>query len=408
MFRVRRKNPAKFNQLLKERHERKHDMVVPSDHLEMTEEGLYRVVDAPLPESLEETLRELGVDVTGDEFGHANLPYKVTKTAHSHVCQRLPLPAFKRSYDYMRQDEPEMLADVVNHYLRDIQRNLFIRTYRPENEDGTERGILRAVLSDSYGLIDNWAVFQRAAKTLRELEMPARIQCNLSQRNMWVQFSLPEMGMRADDFVADYENPHPEKAPYRDVDPSNYPHSWVYPGFLLRNSEVGAGAFEIRPRLVTMVCSNGTVRRDDALRKIHIGSQMDHGAVPFTEEIRRKTMKLTDEQVREAVKHFTSEEYMMDVINDVLGKDANKMLENPKEAVVNTADELEMTEEEESELFNYFMDGKSRKRSAIPQSVSAMAQTIPDPDRAYELESKAWDVLDHMDRLDRPVEETAS
>lgn len=398
---ARNKDVYTFAQILKKQSHQKHDIVVPSSHLRMTDDGHFVIQDAPLPEGLAETLRSAGISTS--EENRATLPYRALNVGHSSLVQKLPIPAFKRPYDFMHEDNPKLLARVVNNYLNEMNKNLLVRTFRPVDEESGERGILRAVLSDRYEVIDNFDIFMRALKSIRELGLSPNINASISERNMWVEFKLPDMGVKAADFVGDYRNPHPDGSPNNDDIDGN---RFVYPGFLLRNSEVGAGAFEIKPRLVLQICSNGIVRSKDALRKVHLGAEMSSGVVDFGEEVRRKAMELADAQVKKAVETFASEEYLHDAISDIMGDGADIMLEHPKEALSNSASALGMTEDEENDLFDFFMRGGSQKRAAVPQAVTAMTQHMEDPDRAYELEGDAWDILPHMDNLDVAPEQS--
>lgn len=386
-----------FKRILKEQTHKAHDMVVPSSNLRMTSDGHFVVEDAPLNDDLVQMLRDDGIEPLTNASGDpaADLPYDALDVAHGQIVSKLPIPAFKRGYDFLHDDEPAQLAQLINHYFRKIGKNWLIRTFRPDNEDGTERGIIRAVLSDQYSVINNYDVFMRASETLMNLGIQADVRANLSTRNMYVEYRFPQKGVRADEFVRNYENPHPNRDDGGDVDSRR-----VYPSFLLRNSEVGKGAFEIQPRLIVQVCGNGIIRSKDALRKIHLGETMQSGVVKFSEKIRRKARELAQDQVEEAVETFVSDDYLYDAINDLLADGANEELEHPREALSNAADEIGLTEEEEKEVEDFFARGRDTRRSAIPNAVSAYAQHVDDPDRAFELEEKAWSVLDRLGQLD--------
>lgn len=404
---ARHSDVQEFARILKEQQHAKHDMVVPSHSVRMSGDGTFRVNDAPLPTEMEELLKSKGVDPSGEEdVARTDLPYKATNHAHGQLVSRLPIPAFKRPYDFLREDEPGKLSELINMYLDKIDKNLLVRTFRPEDEGSGERGLIRSFLSDRYNMMENFDIFFRALKTIKELGQDGGfrpdVRCNLSDRNMYVEFGIPDLGVHASDFVQDYANPHPN------VDDGTRefgtgPHSRsdrVYPGFLIRNSEVGAGAFEVVPRLIIEICVNGIVRKKDALRKRHIGSQMESGFIQFSEDVRQKSLELADLQVKEAVEQFCSEEYIFQAIEDVMGDGADETLEHPREALSNACDEVGLTEEEEEEVLGFFHRGRSEKAAAIPNAMTAYAQHVDDPDRQFEIESEAWDVLSKMDRLD--------
>lgn len=404
--RARHSDVQEFAKILKQQKHAKHDMIVPSHSIRMSEDGMFSVNDAPLPTDMEELLRSKGVDPSEEEdIARTNLPYKATNHAHGQLVSRLPIPAFKRPYDFLREDEPEKLSEVVNLYMEKLDKNLLVRTFRPEDESSGERGLIRSFLSDRYNMIENFDIFFRALETIKELGEDGgfrpNVKCNLSHRNMYVEFGIPDLGIHASDFVQDYANPHPNVRGGRDI--GGGPHSRsdrIYPGFLIRNSEVGAGAFEVIPRLMVEICVNGIVRKKDALRKRHIGSQMDSGFVQFSEEVRQKSLELADLQVKEAVEQFCSEDYLHEAVQDMMEEGADETLDHPREALSNACDEVGLTEEEEEEVLGFFHRGRSEKAAAIPNAMTAAAQHFDDPDRQFEIESEAWDVLSEMDRLD--------
>lgn len=393
---AKRKDLKTFASILKEQAHRKHDVVIPSTHLRMTPEGHFVIKDAPLPGGMADMLADAGISKA--DQGRADLPYRALNIGHSTLVSKLPIPAFKRPYDYMLDDNPALLADVVNNYLDELNKNLLVRTFRPEDPASGERGILRAVLSDRYGVIDNYDIFMRALKSVREAGLQPDIRSSLTERNMWVEFSLPGMEVDATELVEGYSNPHVD--PHDGNPVGDRGNTNVVPGFVVRNSEVGSGAFEVIPRIKILVCANGLMSRKDALRKVHLGGEMDNGVVNFSDEVRQKAMSVTDQQVKEAVEYFCTEDYVRDMLNDLMEQGANELLDHPREATENYADALGMNEDEEDELFDFFLRGGSRKRSALPQAATAMSQHLDDVDRAYEIEGEAWEHMSKLDEFD--------
>lgn len=365
-----------INDILKTQSHHMHDMVVPADRLRMNEEGKFVIEDAPIPDRL--------ADRIGADAGEtATLPYDGMKLFHSHLASKLPLPAFKRTYDHMRDDEPELAADVVNTYLQKDDRRFLVRTFRPEDEDGG-RGLMRALLSDSYRVIQNRDVLLSAAKAVRDAGLEPDVRCSLTQGNMYAEFTLSNHPVDVSDIFGDYD---PTKG------------EGCAPGFLIRNSEVGQGAFEIRPRVEVMVCSNGMTRKKDALRKIHAGSDLQVGSLEFSDKVRRKAMELAQQQVREAVEYFASEQYVREVAEDVFGDHVEQPVENPQAVMRNARSALGINEEEEDALLDHFYETEKRQVD-VPQAVTEWAQEQPDADLQYEVEDTAWGLLDQMDQLD--------
>lgn len=391
-LRHRNTDLREMKRILKNLRHRQHDMIVPANRIRMTETGHFVIDEAPIPEQLAEQMEE---EITTE--GSADLPYQMLKLAHRHLTNKLPIPAFKRAYDFMRSDEPELLSDVVNTYLQKSDKRWLVRTLRPIEEDGS-RGIIRAVLSDRYQMIDNYDVFLAAAQAVRRmieddesgLSSLPDIRCSLSPRNMYVEFTFPEIPTSAPDLVEGYRDP-------------NGTRDWtdkVSPGFVIRNSEVGDGAFEIRPRARIEVCGNGMTRKQDALRKIHVGQQMEVGSFRFSEEVREETMALAQKKVKEAAEYFASPEYVDDLVEDMMDEEATEDLEHPREAVRNARDVLDIPEDEEDELMGFFERGHSKRKVDVTHAVTAYANSLEDPDEAYRLEAQAPSLVSQMDQLD--------
>lgn len=375
-----------FRTLLKNQSHHRHDFVVPAHRIEMTGDGFFVVEDAPIGEDLADSLP---ADVNPE--GTATLPYTALSQFHQQLASKLPLPAFKRTYDYMRDDEPALAADVVNTYLNKDDRRFLVRTFRPEDEDGT-RGMMRALLSDSYRMINNYDVLLASAKAVYDEGLDADVTCNLSTGSMWIQFVFSDREVDIGDVIdlESYDDPRGEI-------PSN---NIVKPGFVVRNSEVGDAALEVRPRIEIQVCRNGITRMEDALHRRHIGSNLKVGqSFTFSEELHREAMRLSIKQVQEVAGHFASEEYVHEVIAERF-EGADRKLDNPAAALRHARDMLDIPEEEEDAIFEHFMEGGDTREVAVPNAITSWAQTHENPDEQYRLEAEAWDTLDHMDELD--------
>lgn len=381
----------RFYQRVKARHELKHDFVRPASFLRMEDDGVVTIKDAPLAGTLAEAF-----DLP--KHGSVDLPYHGDGIFHSQLADFLPAPAFVRPYKYLLENEPDALAEVVNrlvHYKGD--QNRLFRTYRPPTEDGA-RGTLRSMLSSRYGIIDNYPVLLQAMRVVKSLGLDARVRGSLTKYRMWLKFEFPSHSVEFDELDG-YSNPHrTDEVPDFAITPDN---PEIHAGFVLTNSETGNGAFEVRPRPVVQVCINGTTRIDDRIRKKHLGSAMENGIVAWSDEVRQMQKELVEQQVREAVETFVSEDYLEDVLTDFWGGENAKTLDYPEAALTRAANEMEIPEDEEEELLGYFMRGGDNRRSAIPQAVTAYAQHVENPDRRYELEAGAWSL--DMASLDTPL-----
>jgi len=376
-----------LTKILKKQSHHTHDMVVPSDRIEMTDDGYFKIHGAPIPDDLAES-------IGADTDGTATLPYRALNLFHKQLASKLPLPAFKRTYDHLREDEPALAAEVVNTYLQKDERRFLVRTLRPEDEDG-QRGKMRALLSDSYRIINNYDVLLSAAGAVKDAGLKPDVRTNLTQGSMWAEFTFRDHPVDVGGLFDEYD-------PKGGRTDGPHGRGGIAPGFVIRNSEVGQGAFEIRPRAEIIKCRNGITRKEDALRKIHVGQTMDSGLVTFSEEVTRKQRKLAMQQVREAVEHFATEDFVEDLIKDVfdVDEDPTETLDNPVQTVRNARSELGIPEEKEEQILDYFVDGGDTRRVAVPNALTEWAQEQPDADLQYEVEGRSWGLLSQMDELD--------
>jgi hypothetical protein len=167
----------------------------------------------------------------------------------------------------------------------------------------------------------------------------------------------------------------------------------VFAGFVLSNSETGGGAFTIVPRLTVQVCSNGMVVSKDAMRAVHLGGKMDEGLIRWSDETQQKTVELVRLKTRDAVATFLDTDYMEKVIARVEEK-AGKEVSDANAAIEFVSKKSAFTQAEQAGILSYFVRGGQMTVGGVFNSVTAMAQTVTDADRAYEMELAGLKVLD--------------
>ncbi|MFC5262840.1 hypothetical protein ACFPJ1_12060 [Kribbella qitaiheensis] len=84
----------------------------------------------------------------------------------------------------------------------------------------------------------------------------------------------------------------------------------VFAGFIISNSEVGAGAFTITPQLVVQVCDNGMTITKDVQRAVHVGSRMAEGLIRWSDDTREKEIALIRSRTKDAVRTFLDIDYV--------------------------------------------------------------------------------------------------
>lgn len=362
--------------MLRDQQARKHDIVVPaskvySHHANIVVAGAEQ-------------------EITLDGVTNVNGVYRPTSVADENIATKLGIPrAYLRT---MRETRPDLYDANVNGWLRGgvnktavvadpDQRSFLIRTFK--GDDGGE-GIARAVLSDTYKVIDNIDVLMSALDGIRAAGVDVNIDGgDLTERRMVVRVVAPEVQALAPALLKGYRSPFTGQT--GDDNPT------VFAGFQISNSEVGGGAFSIVPRLVVQVCNNGMTITKDALRNVHLGGKMEEGVIRWSDETNQKSLDLVKSRTADAVRTFLDTDYMTKVIERA-----------EREAGVEVADvymvrtmtkPLGYTEDQIDGILSHFVKGGQMTVGGVHNAATAYAQTVEDGDTAYDIEARAGALL---------------
>lgn len=274
-------------------------------------------------------------------------------------------------------------------------RTMLLRTFQG---DPGEEGVLRAVLSDRYGMIDNFDVLTAALEGVRESGTDIEVMgCDLTETRMTVRIAAPEVMVNADALLSEYRSPLgrlgarqvPEWAQEKfGVDPNG-----VCAGLVLSNSETGGGAFSIVPRLTILTCLNGMMRTKDAFRAVHLGGKLEEGAVAWSDDTQRKALELITAKAKDAVAAFLDADYVQMAVDQATAR-AVTPVENPMQAIEVVAKKLAYTEAQREGILDHFIKGGQVTAGGVMQAVTSYAQTVESADVAYDLEASAWRALE--------------
>jgi hypothetical protein len=207
---------------------------------------------------------------------------------------------------------------------------------------------------------------------------------DLTERNLRIILNAPELYAAAPEFTKNYREPDGG---------SGVDNPLISAGLEIRNSETGGGAFSVAPRFEVQVCRNGMTRTKEAVRKVHVGSQLDAGVVQWSIETQAKNLDLIRSQTTDAVRTFLSRDYLEATIAELEHK-GTKLLAQPQAAVENICNAMSYTKEEQAAILDFFIKGGQPTTGGVVQAVTAYAAQLDDPDRAAELEGQAFEVLD--------------
>lgn len=369
------------NELLAE-NAKKYDIVIPSSRIKMVE-GQLIVQSEELGDDLSKVLAESGISQSN------GITLDVMHTAHGNISDKLGIP--KKYYDRLLQ-EPELLDENVNYWLERANKNYFLRCFVDKEE---KTGVVRAMLSDRFKVIDNYDVLMAALDAVKESGVNLSIQtCDVTDKKMYIRFVAPEVEVDSPELLKNYRVP--------DGSP-NEGKTGIISGFVISNSEIGHGQFSISPRAVVLACRNGMIFHDDAYNKTHLGGQMDaFSKIEWSEQTKQHNIQLIISQVQDAIRTYISDDYFTAKIRH-LEEIGRKKLDHPFEVVKNVSKNLSFSEEKQAELLNYFTQGGDTTAFGVCQALTYYGQVCEDADTQFEMEKEAVAMLENVESYDKPM-----
>ncbi|MEU3907931.1 DUF932 domain-containing protein [Streptomyces goshikiensis] len=351
-------------QILQRQQGAKIDMVAPAGALSV-EGGNVTVQGLP------PILTDTGVTM-------ADGTYRPTTVADEGIAAKLGIPlAYLRR---MRADKVDLYdANVMGWLAEDPTRKFLLRGFTASEPGG--EGVLRAFLSDSYKRIDNFDVLMAALSGVKESGHEVKITgCDLTERRMIVRVESEHIKVLAPTLLRGY------RSPFTGQSGDELPI--VSAGFVIANSEVGAGAFTITPRITVKVCENGMTIQKDALRAVHLGAKLDEGVIRWSGDTETKNLELITSQARDAVATFLDREYVETKLTDI-EKEAGRPIADPVKTVEVVSKKLKFTDSLRESIMGHFIRGGQTTAGGLMQAITATAQTLDDADAAFELEGQA-------------------
>lgn len=175
-------------------------------------------------------------------------PAAIKPHAHSQLADELGIP--KRYYDRMLTEQPELLAENVNTWLkRGADTKRMVRTLDGE---------VRAILSSSYRPLDNSDLAEAVLPVL--VGKGAQVVSSaLTETRMYVKAILPGLSDEIPEGLVLGEGHNFLR---KDT---------VVAGIVISNSEVGMGAVRVEPMVFKTRCTNLMIISESKLRKYHVG-----------------------------------------------------------------------------------------------------------------------------------------
>lgn len=301
----------------------------------------------------------LALQVTG---GNMAAQYGINDIAHRQIGQTLKIPA--PYYDRMRTEYPELLAQNVNGW--------FSRTPDTKRMLRTMDGTARALLSDRYRRIDNFEVASAVLPIISSMDGASVESCELTDSRMYLKVVNPRV-------TAEVKK--------GDI---------VQAGIIISNSEVGMGSVNVSPLVYRLVCSNGMIAQDGAVRKYHVG-RANEGGEDFS-IYRSETIEADDKaflmKLEDSVKAAVDQARFAAIVDKMREATEATMEAKVVPQVVELASkEYGITEAEGKGILGHLIAGGDLSLYGLANAVTRQAQDVESYDRSTELEATGYKII---------------
>ena len=281
--------------------------------------------------------------------------YGITNLARRQLAEKLKIPF--TYFERMRTEQPGLLDHNVNTWLQTDSERRMIRTLD---------GQVRAVLSDRYRRLDNYDLAENVLPILQRLADARFESVELTETKMYLKVVTPRV---------EYE-----------IAPGDV----VQAGIAITNSEVGHGTLSVLPLVYRLICRNGLIASDRALRKTHVGRILQQEEDVIT-VFRDDTLAADDKafflKVRDVVEAAVSEATFRQVAQKMQKTLDIKLTGDPVKAVEVLANRYTLNESERAGVLRQLIAEGNLSAYGLVNAVTHYSHDVEDYDRATEFEA---------------------
>lgn len=377
---------------LDEQQERKVDVVVPATAL-CSGKGDLRVLRS-----------DLEPEITAEGVKSPVQVFRPTEVFDEGLAARLGIPrAFLRTMrdngwtDMIdgtvnallhgkRHPRPSDGSQPTGEWMREpLDKRFMVRALK--DADGGEVGSARALLSNSYKIVDHTETLRAAMRGMAAAGLGADniTQCDLTGRRMYVRVEAPEVKAMAPELLKNYRSPFRPELTGREL-------PLVHAGFVLTNSETGHGSFTVVPEITVEVCTNGMTITREAVSARHLGAKLDDGLIRYSERTRQANLELITSQAEDAIRTFLRADFVQSIVDEMTANATGEVTETEKAV-------KEITQKAEcpalyDDVLAMFIKGGDMSKGGLVHAVTAAAQSPEiDADTAYNMSAKATALL---------------
>ncbi len=280
-----------------------------------------------------------------------NQTYKTNNFAELQLSTKLGIP--NNYYKRVKEVCPELLNVNMNYWLQTQAKPTMVRTL-----DGTAR----AFLSDRFKRVDNAPIFDMIEESIEDKGVNL-ISSAITDKRMYMKFTSPKL-----------------EGEVAVGDP-------IQMGITISNSEVGAGALEVRSMIYRLVCDNGMVSPQDygeSIRRTHRGAVQPLGVLyeEDTVMIESQAMSL---KIRDTINQLLSPENFQKHLQAFKDAKEAKIEGNVPEVIRSLGRTLGFNKEYDDPIIRNLVQGGELNKYGLLNSLTAYAQ---DKDLSYDQASE--------------------
>lgn len=293
--------------------------------------------------------------------------FHMTSHFHDQLGTWCGIPS--KYYDRMLQNTPSLLADNLNHWLH---HQLDDKTGGPQTKlvrllDAQAR----AFLSNRYRTIDNFDVADIAVPIMVDHGCEV-LSSNVDYNKMYVKAATPRLT--------------------REVKRGDV----VQFGVCLSNSEVGQGSVKVEPFIYRLVCTNGMVVPDAALKRFHVGRMADEleaAAEVFKDETRAADDRAFMLKLRDVLEASFKQEAFDGLVSRMI-ESADQPIVKPVAKVVEVVTQRwRLTEGQGESVLQHLAGGGDLTRWGLINALTRTAEDQTAYDQAHAFERLGGELL---------------
>lgn len=310
--------------------------------------------------------------------------YEPTKVAHGNLQYRLGIN--KTYYERMGDEATDLLCTNINYWTERDSRNLLVRTL--DNK-------VRAVLSDRFRRLDSVELFFTAFDEAKNVGAKI-VQADMTETNFYLRLLHPEWATKLDGFKMDMKARRESRMltghqPYSILEhlDDDDGGTWLVPGIVVRNSDVGYGSLNAELFVFDLVCSNGLIA-NRTIHQVHLGQQMEVGYV--SHETRELEDKALWARVRDLIRASFDKDQFLELVKKIQGA-AEQPLDNAVVAVETVVKNYGFTDQDKENILNELMNAGSNTVYGLMSAVTAVGRDKGDYDEGVKFERAGGDIL---------------